>query len=42
MLEKFDPKIAPKESDLIRFFFQDGLQSSIKAEMENPEGEYEN
>ena len=41
ILQEFDPKDAPKESDLIRFF-QDGLRSSIQAEMENAEEEYEN
>ena len=36
---EFDPEGTPEESDLIRFF-QDGLQSSIKAEMESSEEEY--
>ena len=41
ILQEFDPKGAPKESDLIRFF-QDGLRSSIQAEMESQEEEFEN
>ena len=41
ILQEFDPKDAPKESDLIRFF-QDGLQLSIQVEIENAEEEYKN
>ena len=39
ILQEFDPESAPEELDLIRFF-QDGLQSSIQAEMESSEEEY--
>ena len=39
--QEFDPKGAPKKSDLIRFF-QDGLRSSIQAEMESQEEKFQN
>ena len=41
ILQEFDPKSAPQKSDLIRSF-QDGLQSSIQAEMESQEEEFRN